>query len=129
MRACLKNSTIWVLNYLPTGKWTIPCEMITRYDSLEFVLTRAIFSFLTTSILALIMAREEYDKFKTFYQTLKQNDLGELNKTYKFQDTVILCEIFEHRSSHLHNLYKFNPGKWNSTSYFSGCVHRDKFSA
>ena len=52
------------------------------------------------------MTREEYDydNVKKFYQTLKLKDLGELNKIYNFQDTVILCEIFEQRrSSHLQN--------------------------
>ena len=37
-----------------------------------------------------------------------------------------MCEIFEQRSSHLHDLFKFNPRKCNSASLFSGCVHRDK---
>ena len=27
------------------------------------------------------------------------SNLGELNKIYNFQDTIILCEIFEQRSS------------------------------
>ena len=35
--------------------------------------------------------------------------LGELNKLYNFQDTVILTEIFEKRSLHLQKLFKFNP--------------------
>ena len=28
-------------------------------------------------------------------------NLGELNKLYNFQDTIILCEIFEFRSAYL----------------------------
>ena len=36
-------------------------------------------------------------------------NLGKLNKLYNFQDTIILCKIFEQRSHHL-----------------SGCVHRNK---
>ena len=57
---------------------------------------------------------------------MKLKNLGELNKIYNFQDTIILCEIFEQRSEHLQKRFKYNPRKCNSTSSFSGCVHRDK---
>ena len=72
------------------------------------------------------MIKDEYENVKKFYQTLKLKNLGEVNKIYNFQDTIILCEIFEQRSSHLQKLFKFNPRKCNSTSSFSGCIHRDK---
>ena len=57
---------------------------------------------------------------------MKLKNLGELKKVYNFQNTVILCEIFEQRSSQLQKLFKFNPKKCYSASSFSGCVHRDK---
>ena len=57
---------------------------------------------------------------------MKVENLGQLNKIYSFQDTIILCEIFEKRSSHLEDLFQLNPRKCNSASSFSGCVHRDK---
>ena len=72
------------------------------------------------------MTREEYNNVQKFYQTLKLKDFGELNKIYNFQDTVILCEILEQRSSNLQKLFKFNPRKCNSASSLGGCVHRDK---
>ena len=77
------------------------------------------------------MTREEYGNVKKFYQTLELKDLGELNKIYNFQDTVILCQIFEQRSKHLQKLFKFNPRKCNcassfSASSFSECLHRNK---
>ena len=56
---------------------------------------------------------------------MKLKNLDELNKIYNFQDTIILCEIFEQRSEHLKTLFKYNPCKYNSASSFSGCVHRD----
>ena len=72
------------------------------------------------------MIKDEYENVKKFYQTLKLKNLGEVNKIYNFQDTIILCEIFEQRSNHLQKLFKFNQRKCNSASSFSECVHRDK---
>ena len=57
---------------------------------------------------------------------MRLKNLGELNKPYNFQGTVILCEIFESCTSQLQKRFKFNPRKCNSASSFSGCVHRDK---
>ena len=133
MKACLKNSTSaqkeWVLDYLSTGKGTIPYEMITRYDSLDispgednFFLLHHFYSILKDTIIT----KEGYENVKKFYQTLKIKDISELNKIYNFPDTIILCEIFEQRSSHLRNFFKFNSRKCNSASSFSSCVHTDK---
>ena len=52
--------------------------------------------------------------------------LGDLNNLYKFQDTIILCEIFESRAQLLNDKFKFNPRKCTSASSFSGYVQRDK---
>ena len=60
------------------------------------------------------MSDEEYEDVKIFYKTLKLKNLGELNKIYNLQDTIILCEIFEQRSSHLQESFKYNPRKCNS---------------
>ena len=57
---------------------------------------------------------------------MKLSNLGELNKIYNFEDVIILCEIFEQRSSRLQEILKFNPRKCNPLSSFSSCVHRDK---
>ena len=70
-----------------------------------------------------VMSDEEYEDVKIFYKTLKLKNLGELNKIYNLQDTIILCEIFEQRSSHLQESFKYNPRKCNSAS---GCVHSEK---
>lgn len=51
-------------------------------------------------------------------------NLGELHKIYNFQDTIILCEMFEKRSDQLQKLFKYNPRKCNSASSFSGGVQR-----
>ena len=57
---------------------------------------------------------------------MKMKDLDQLNKIHNFQDTIILCEIFEQCSEHLRKLLKYNPRKCNSASSFSRCVQRDK---
>ena len=126
---CSEEDQEWILNYLSSGKGTIPYEIITRFDSLDiapendnFFLPHQFYSSLKDTI----MTEEEYNNVKKFYQTLKLKDLGELNKIYNFQYTIILCKIFEQRSDYLHKLFKFNPRKCNSASSFSGCVHRNK---
>ena len=73
-----------------------------------------------------IMSLEEHENVKQFYQTMKLKNLGDLNKIYNFQDTIILCKIFEQPSEHLQKLFKYNPRYCNSASSFSGLVHRDK---
>ena len=95
--------------------------MITRFDSLDIAPEKDNFCLKDT-----IITEEEYNNIKKFYQRLKLKDLGELNKICNFQDTIILCEIFEQRSDHLQKLFKFNPRKCNSRSLFSSCMHRDK---
>ena len=82
----------WVLNYLASGKGTIPYQTITDLDSLS----------------------------------TKPRTLGDLNRIYNIQDTLIFCTIFEQRSQLLQELFKFNPRKCNSASAFSGYVHRNK---
>ena len=45
------------------------------------------------------MSDEEYKNVKKFYQTMKLENLGELNKIYNFHHTIILSDIFEQHSS------------------------------
>ena len=101
--------------------------MITSYDSLDispeegkFFHQHEFYSHLKDDI----MTEEEYDNVKKFYQIMRLKDLGELNKICNFQDTIILCEIFEQRSERLQQLFKYNPQKFNSASSISGCAHR-----
>ena len=73
-----------------------------------------------------VLSDKDYENVKKFYVTLKLSNLGETNQIYNFQDTIILCEIFEQRSQIFQKTFKFNPCKCNSASVFGGCVHRDK---
>ena len=56
-----------------------------------------------------VIHNKDYKAVKKFYQTLNLDNLGQLNKLYNFQDTVILTEIFEQRSNRLQELFNFNP--------------------
>ena len=70
--------------------------MITRYDSLNISSeTGKFFLPYQRSVEDDVMTEEEYENVKKFCQTMKLKDLGELNKIYNCQDTIILCEIFE----------------------------------
>ena len=73
-----------------------------------------------------IISRENDNAVKKLYQTLKLENLAEMNELYNFQDTTDLCKIFESRTTYLQKMLKFNPRKCNSATSFSGCVHRDK---
>ena len=82
--------------------------MITQYDSLGIVPDNGDFfcphQFLS-SLKDNALSEEEYEQVKKFYKTLKLKDLGELKKIYNFQDTIILCEIFEQRSCCLQEIF------------------------
>ena len=112
---------------MSSGKETIPYELITTSDSLsispdkEFFELHQFYSGMKDSVLS----TEEYENVKKFYTTLKLSNLGELNQIYNFQDTIILCEIFEQRSCLFQKMFRYNPRKCNSASSFSGCVHRN----
>ena len=103
--------------------------MITRFDLLDISPEDGVF-FLPhhfySSLKGDTTSEENYIAVKKLHQTLKLENLGELNKLYNFQDTIILCKIFESRATYLQNMFKLNPRKCNSASSFSVCVQRDK---
>ena len=53
-----------------------------------------------------MISTKDYEDVKKFYTLLKLSNLGELNKLYNFQDTIILSEIFEQRSDLLKQIFK-----------------------
>ena len=63
---------------------------------------------------------------KKLFKLLRLKTLGDMNRIYNFQDTLILCEIFEQRACMLEKPFKYNPRKCNSASSFSGYVQRNK---
>ena len=116
----------WVLDYICSGKGTIPYQIVKTLDSLEIKPENGDFfahkDFYYTLSEKNISA--DYENVKKFFKLLRLKILGDLNKIYNFQDVAILCEIFEKRASLLQTLFKYNPRKCNSASGFSGCVQR-----
>ena len=85
---CTDEKKKWVLNYLSSGKGTIPYELITQYDSLDIVTDDGYFfrpHQFFSSLKDNTLSEEEYEQVKKSCKTLKLKDLGELNKIYNFQ--------------------------------------------
>ena len=55
---------------------------------------------------------------------MRLNKLSELNDIYTFQDTIILCKIFEDRAKKMMQKFPYNPRKCTLASSLSGCIHR-----
>ena len=118
----------WVLVYLSSGKGLIPYQIITDFASLKITPQDDFFEQkdFYSSLKEKDITAEEYENVKNFFTLLRLKTLEDMNRIYNFQDTLILCEIFEQRASLLEKLFKFNPRKCNSASSFSRNVHRNK---
>ena len=113
----------WVLDYLCSGKGVIPYQMIADFDYLSIAPEDCDFfkqDLFYSSLKDSQISTEDHKNVKKFYTLLNLKNLRELNRIYNFQDTIILCEIFEHRSDIFQKLFKYNPKKCNSASSFSG---------
>ena len=53
-------------------------------------------------------------------------NLNDLNDLCNVQDVILLCEIFENCAKIMHQMYGFNPRRYNSASSLSGCITRNK---
>ena len=113
---------------MSSGKGTIPYQMINDFESLKITPKDEFFDQkdFYSSLKEKDISDEEYENVKKNFKFLRLETLGDMNRIYNFQDTLILCEIFEQRSVLLEKLFKFNPRKCNSASSFSGYVHRNK---
>ena len=88
----------WVLDYLSSGKGMISYQMITDFNSLEIKPEHGGFfkhSDFYSSLKERNISDEKYENVKRFFTVLRLKTLGDLNRIYNFQDTAILCEIFE----------------------------------
>ena len=113
---------------MSSGKGTIPYQMINDFESLKITPKDEFFDQkdFYSSLKEKDISDEEYENVKKNFKLLRLETLEDMNRIYNFQDTLILCEIFEQRSVLLEKLFKFNQRKCNSASSFSGYVHRNK---
>ena len=118
----------WVLDYLASGKGMIPYQMITEFSSLEIKPKDDFFhqKDFYSSLKEKDISTGEYENVKKKFKLLRLKTLGDMNRIYNFQDTLILCGIFEQRACLLEKLFKYNPKKFNSAISFSGYVQRNK---
>ena len=96
----------WVLDYLLSGKGMIPYQMITEFESLNIRQKNGFFDrkdFYST-LKEKDISETEYENVKKFFTLLRLKALGDMNRVYNFQGTLILCEISEQRASLLEKL-------------------------
>ena len=99
----LEGNKNWVLDYLFGGKGVIPYEMIKTFDDLDCILESEIFTKMEfySSLRNEIISDENYENVKNLWQIMCLKNLSDLNDIYNFQDTIILCKIFENRAKEM----------------------------
>ena len=108
------------------GKRVIPYEKIKTLEDLDVVPEGEFFS-KTKFYSALkneIIDDEDYENVKRFWRTMHLKNLSELNDIYNFQNTIILCKIFENRARKMTRRFPYDPQKCTLASSLSGCIHR-----
>ena len=83
----------------------IPYEKIKTYEDLDVTPEGEFFSktkFYST-LRNTIIDDQSYGNVKRFWKTLRLEKVSDLNHIYNFQDTIILCEIFENRATEMMN--------------------------
>ena len=89
-----------MLDYLCEGKGVIPYEKIQSHKDLDAALEGDFFSKTEfySSLKNEIIDDKSYKSVKKFWKLMQLNKLSKLNYIYNFQDTIILCKIFENRA-------------------------------
>ena len=112
---------------MSNGKSVIPYELIKNQNDLNISPTydNDFFNIndFYSSLKNKIISQEDYESVKKFYKKLRLKNKSDLNDIYNFQDTIILCEIFESHVQTMLKKYGFNPRKCLSSSTLSGCIH------
>ena len=71
-----------------------------------------------------IVNDESYENVKKFWKLLRLKKLSESIDLHNFQDTIILCEIFENRANEMMRKFPYNPRKCTSACSLSGPIYR-----
>ena len=100
-----------ILKKVAARKGVISYEKITTFNSLDTVPENKSFFEIRESYSELKqsnISETEYENSRFLYQTLKMRNLSDTNDLYNFQDTCLLCEIFENRFETMNKMYDFN---------------------
>lgn len=84
-----------VLDCLSEGEGVIPYEKIKSYEGLDAEPEGAFFgkTEFFSSLKIEIISDKDYENVKKFWQILRLKKLSDLSNIYRFQGTIILCEI------------------------------------
>ena len=90
----------WVLDYLCGSKGVIPYEDVRSHENLDKSPRDELFA--QTEFFSLLknagISDDVYAAVKKLWKLLRLEKFSDLNDLYNFQDTIILCEIFENRA-------------------------------
>ena len=83
------------LDYLSSGKGMIPYQMITDFGSLKKVPQEDFFQKkdFYSELKEKDISDEEYQNVKRFFMLLRLKTLGDMNRVYNFQDTLIYAKF------------------------------------
>ena len=104
------DKKIRVLNYFCGGTGVIPYEKIKFLEDLDAVPKGDFFSKVEfySSLKNEIIDDESYESVKKFWKLMPLNKLSKLSDIYNFQDTIILCKIFENRAIEMMEKFSYN---------------------
>ena len=92
---CTFKEKQWILEYLAKGKGTIPYQKFAQFESLLLRPPSGQDFFSKDDFYSTLREKgiedEDYEEVKKFFKQLNLKTLGELNKYYNIQDTLILC--------------------------------------
>ena len=113
-------------DYLCGGKGVIPYKKIKSHEDLDATLEGNLFSKteFISSLKNEIIDDESYERVKKFWKLIRLNKLSELNDIYNFQDTIILCKIFENKAIEIMQKFLYSLLKCTSASLLSECINR-----
>ena len=120
------DKKIRVLDYFCGGVGVIPYEKIKFHENLDAAPKGDFFSKVEfySSLKNEIIDDESYESVKKFWKLMSLNKLSKLSDIYNFQDTIILCKIFENRAIEMMEKFPYNLRKCTSASSLRRCIHR-----
>lgn len=96
-----------MLDFLSEGKGVTPYQKIKSEEDLDGEPEEGFFA--KIDFFSLLKNRgisdEDYENVKTFWRIMRLKKLSDLNNIYNFQDTIIVCEVFENRTKEMMKIH------------------------